>query len=383
MIRNKRAQAWYIDFIIAIVIFFVALTTYFIYLPNISNQELTDLNEVYLDARIAVNSLMTSGLPTNWENSSIIKIGLVDDGYELNENKVARFRNIDYNRAKNLLGIRSEFAVFFLNNMGSLMNINEIYFVGNQQVDYTTNKNNLSMAYYYNGKRTFDLYSTFNSNIFDIDVDAHNMSVADGLDSINNYDLVIMEAPDLNTGVYPSQIDKVEEYVGSGGILFIANEIASDGTYLLGIRHDDESINNQNATVTTLDPYLDVAHGNRLNCTNDYNVIESSGVGDYNTTNYQTIAEFDDSGNDAVARWNYGNGTIYYFCDFETYFNGASTITNFTDKVNDATESFISYNLFNASISIEDIEANNLVKISRIVNYKGRPTIMEVYIWDV
>ena len=132
MRKNKRAQAWYVDFIVAIVIFFIALTTYFIYLPNINNQELTDLNEVYLDARITVNSLMTAGLPTNWENSSIIKIGLVDDGYELNENKVARFRNIDYNRAKNLLGIRSEFAVFFLNNAGSLMNINEIYFVGNQ-----------------------------------------------------------------------------------------------------------------------------------------------------------------------------------------------------------------------------------------------------------
>jgi hypothetical protein len=382
MRRNKRAQAWYMDFMIAIVIFSIAMITYFVYLPNISNQELTDLNDVYLDARIAVNSLMTPGLPVDWDNSSIIKIGLVDEGYDLNKNKVGRFKNIAYNRAKNLLGIRSEFAVFFINNKGRLMNIEGSYYIGHDGIDYSTNKDNITLAYYYKEKLTDDLYTAFDGNIFDIDVDVYNMSVADGLNSIDNYDLVIMEAPDLNTGVYPSQIDKVEEYVGTGGTLFIANEMASTGTYLLGIRHDDESINNQNATVNALNQYLNLSTGNILNCSEDYNVIEFSGTGNYNTTNYQTIAEFDESENDAIARWNYGNGTVYYFCDFESYVNNGSDFSEFIDKIDEATETYTQYNFFNGSISIDNIEANNLVRISRIINFKGRPIIMEVYIWD-
>ena len=370
------------DFMIAIVIFSIAMITYFVYLPNISNQELTDLNDVYLDARIAVNSLMTPGLPVDWDNSSIIKIGLVDEGYDLNKNKVGRFKNIAYNRAKNLLGIRSEFAVFFINNKGRLMNIEGSYYIGHDGIDYSTNKDNITLAYYYKEKLTDDLYTAFDGNIFDIDVDVYNMSVADGLNSIDNYDLVIMEAPDLNTGVYPSQIDKVEEYVGTGGTLFIANEMASTGTYLLGIRHDDESINNQNATVNALNQYLNLSTGNILNCSEDYNVIEFSGTGNYNTTNYQTIAEFDESENDAIARWNYGNGTVYYFCDFESYVNNGSDFSEFIDKIDEATETYTQYNFFNGSISIDNIEANNLVRISRIINFKGRPIIMEVYIWD-
>lgn len=380
--RNKKAQAWYLDFIIAVIIFSIAILIYFVYLPNLYNQELNDLDNIYLDGQFIVSSLMTSGLPENWTTSDVIKIGIVDNSSELNEDLVSEFSSLvisDYDRARNLLGIRSDFVVFFLNNKGNMINIDGVYKIGKSTVQYDTNSDELKIGYYYNLNLVDSLNNYLYSNNLDIDMDSTNSSGL-SLSSLDDYDLVILDSAELSISS-PDQRSEIETYVFNGGTVFMSYKVLGGYSNLFGVLHSIESSGNDTARITGFDPYLNFNLGDSITC-NDSHTVENTYVGSPNASNFQVIAQYYNSNEAAIARWDYGTGTVYYFCEFQSLLNEASSYNDFTEVVSDSVEYFIEDNNINSSISLDLVSYNNLIKMRRIVNYNEKPIAAEVYLWE-
>ncbi len=135
---TKKAQTWYMDFIIGIFIFSLCLVLYYKFIPNIQSQELDTLNGVYMDARIVSESLVSSGYPPGWNQSDVQRIGITDGDKIINYTSLYRFQNMtleDYNRTRGRFNIKSDFAVFFTDRDGQPANLSGIWFVGYPNAD--------------------------------------------------------------------------------------------------------------------------------------------------------------------------------------------------------------------------------------------------------
>jgi hypothetical protein len=133
---TRRAQAWYMDFIFAMIIFTGCIILFYSFFPNVTTQELTDLDDVYLDGRVLSSALLSSGYPTNWTNTTVQRIGIIDDR-RLNITKYALFASMtsnDYYRVKDLFNLRADFVVFFQNETGGVTNMSGIHHIGHPDV---------------------------------------------------------------------------------------------------------------------------------------------------------------------------------------------------------------------------------------------------------
>jgi hypothetical protein len=133
---THKAQAWYMDFIFAMVIFTACILLFYSFFPNVTRQELSDLDEVYLDGRLLSASLLTEGYPTNWTNTTVQRIGVVDSR-RLNTTKYALFASMaasDYYRVKDRFNLRADFVVFFINDTDGIENVSGIHHIGHPDV---------------------------------------------------------------------------------------------------------------------------------------------------------------------------------------------------------------------------------------------------------
>jgi len=75
---TNKAQMWFSDFIIGLVIFTIALTIFFGYFFNIFNLQENDLNKVLDDVKIISNFIVGTGSPEDWTSNNVQIIGLSD-----------------------------------------------------------------------------------------------------------------------------------------------------------------------------------------------------------------------------------------------------------------------------------------------------------------
>jgi len=96
---STKAQVWYIDFAIGLLLFVFTLAIYFSYTHNFQNQEEGGLDRRLKDVKSISSSLALSGYPNNWSNTSVIRIGIADD-HKVNETKVRFFKEFNYSITK-------------------------------------------------------------------------------------------------------------------------------------------------------------------------------------------------------------------------------------------------------------------------------------------
>ena len=109
---NSRAQAWYMDFAIALLLFTFTLAVYFSYTTNFQKQEKGELNTLLTDAKALSSSLALPGYPNNWDNITVLRIGIADE-QKLNGTKVKQFKQYDYKASKRRFATPYDFIVFF------------------------------------------------------------------------------------------------------------------------------------------------------------------------------------------------------------------------------------------------------------------------------
>ncbi len=126
-----KAQIWSTDFIASVIVFFLIFTTLMIswnYL-NQKNAERMTMEEMETAALLVSDTLLRiPGFPENWNESTVQSLGLAMKENVLNESKVKMFFSLDYEKIKELLGLKeSEFYLKITELNGSIIMLNGTY----------------------------------------------------------------------------------------------------------------------------------------------------------------------------------------------------------------------------------------------------------------
>jgi hypothetical protein len=128
------------EFIVGFLIFISALFTFYKYSINLSDIQEVIQKELIIDAKTIANYLMSEGMPSDWNSSNVILIGLTDGMHRLDDSKAGNFSEMNYSTAKNLFSVINDYYVFFEDKNGTAVSVNGILGVGKPGVS----KNNLN-----------------------------------------------------------------------------------------------------------------------------------------------------------------------------------------------------------------------------------------------
>ncbi|MBI2659989.1 hypothetical protein HYX07_02410, partial [Candidatus Woesearchaeota archaeon] len=183
------------DFAIALLLFTFTLAVYFSYTSNFQKQEKGELEILLKDAKALSSSLALPGYPVNWDNTTVLRIGIADD-QKINSTKVKQFKQYDYVRSKVRFATPYDFIVFFVNEKGEVLNINGVCAIGYPLVNVSYN---VEAAYYYQDPSDSFLKDfmneTLNADIYFDDQSNDIYGLHGFISNLSKYQIVVMEHP--------------------------------------------------------------------------------------------------------------------------------------------------------------------------------------------
>ena len=143
-IKNKKAQAWSLDVVIAIVIFMSGVIILYFYAINYFNQGAQQLDDLLYQGNTAAELLLGED-----------ELGIVLDG-KINQDKLENFYNSDYELKKMQLGVKDDFY-FIIPNFE--INGNPVEYAGKMSPADVKNSIKISRFSVYKNKPVkFELY---------------------------------------------------------------------------------------------------------------------------------------------------------------------------------------------------------------------------------
>ena len=115
MVKKKRAQIWYFDLIMGLVVFSAFLIIFFKTDVNTSQEETRAMEDMITEAKIATSEILNSGVPKKWDITNVSKIGILDNN-EINKTKLQYLSALNYNTTKSMMGLRSDYYFYFAKN---------------------------------------------------------------------------------------------------------------------------------------------------------------------------------------------------------------------------------------------------------------------------
>lgn len=117
-----------------VTVFLFLMIVYFIFTSNLSVSTATNFNELYNDASVLSETLISAGIPENWNESNVKEAGITNGDYRLNVPKLKNLSVINYSSSKSLLKTRFDYIVFFENKNGDTLNISGTQYIGKSGV---------------------------------------------------------------------------------------------------------------------------------------------------------------------------------------------------------------------------------------------------------
>lgn len=379
--KKSKSQFFYGDFVIAMLIFTAILIIYFNYRPNIPNQFNDVLNELIFDSKTVSLSLTHGGYPFNWNGSNVNRIGITNNDNRINSEKFNAFLNINYNKTKKLLGTNNNFMIFFENETGELINIEGYCGYGTCNVETSYDE---KAAYYYRKDDDTFLKSfmeeTFNADIYH-DEGGQSTEFFELVKNLDNYSFIVLEHAFVPNDKLDSVKMDLENYVNDGRLMMISGELATQQSYeIFDVefwKKTGQATKNQNATVIAEDEFLTFNIGENITFAQAYYIINKS----IEAENFNEIARFFyhksfNKDNNAIARWSYGQGEIFFFSDFDaSHFSG-----KFQEILEIAVRKWIDPTC--TPINKSSINLENLVKIDRLLIYNNEIVRMVLYLCE-
>ncbi|MBR9677203.1 hypothetical protein GOV04_03610 [Candidatus Woesearchaeota archaeon] len=381
MFKRKKSQVWYIDFVIALVIFSIMFITYFIFLESVAQEKDILMLELLNDGKVISNQLMSAGHPTNWTNDSVLVPGLTNGNMRINETKLFRFFNMSYNQTREALRTQYHYYIILKNRNGTVMSINGMCGLGNPLI-INESGNEIKLSYVYHDQSGTELLDNMQDLALSLNVTLDIFEWKNGDDSFKNflannmsaYDHVVFEHPKKAFSEKTAFEGNISEF---NGTVFLSGELGSDGT-ILNVDHTGASCNAidvKNVTVIKRDPLLDLSIGDILDPQNNCNYIEGAS---------EVIAEYKRfklgsplPSKPAIVKWPYGNADVYYFTHFEAEYLGDENL--YQQLVQDGIEQYV--NDCTVRLKVDTSPTNNLVRINRFLIYKSQIINMGLYIW--
>ena len=366
-IKSIKAQAWYVDFIVGLLIFLFTVAVYLTYTSNLQQQDNGNLDILLKDAKGISSTLSLKGYPEGWDNSTVTIIGIADD-QEVNGTKMKYFSRLNYTATKKSFATPYDYFVYFENSGGDVINVNGVCGVGNSAVN-TSYK--IKSAYYYSTPSGSFLKDFMLQNF---DADVYYNDIAGLSNKLSSYGFVVMEHSLLSASEFSTYKARIENYSSSGGLLMISGELAAPATNnMIGVdfkTKSGQSSSQRTAIINNTDTYISFTPG-QSTVFNQYYYVENTSASEF-----YVIGTFNQTDDKAIAKWKYGNGTNYFFSDFDvSYFSG-----DFVGIVEDAAKGLIGGTC--NPINLSGISAKNFVKTERYLNYNSRAIRMVVYLWQ-
>ncbi|MEM4267489.1 MAG: hypothetical protein QXK37_01525 [Candidatus Woesearchaeota archaeon] len=369
MLKKRHGQVWYQDFIIAIVIFSISMAFIFSFIPNIREQKLKKIEEVYNDARSISGGLMTEGYPPDWTNTTVRRIGLFKSDYVLDKSKADRFANLtnsSYYKSKFLFGSRSDFAVFFKSPDGRLRKIGSQYYIGHWSVEVKTNADEKFFGYYAMPASLLHTKMPILEARTGINVVSYT-SPDELVTNINSLDAALIENPRFS----PAQVSIIEDYVRTGHFIFLSGNVSQTDGQFLNVTYIAGDLGTFNSTVVSSDNYLDFNPNDIISYNHNSTVLGNR------TQYFETIAKSGETS--TIAKWVYGKGQVYYFSSFDAVYSGE--YGEYQDYIEEAVEQHFNDVVINASLDFSKVNSSSLVSLQRVMLYNRQPIIMVVYAW--
>lgn len=372
-LRNRKAQAWYMDLVAGIFIFVIGLVTYYYANTNISNENQELFNDISREADAVSSQLLTSGYPPQWDNATVQKIG-VAEGNRLDEQKWLRFSQMPYEESRKTLGTGFEFFVFVEGEEENITNILGVCGIGHPLVNATID---LKAAYYYADDTDSYLKefmnASFSAAIYKKGVSGQDFPALIG--ALSNYSLVVMEHPGLQSQDLDEYRDELEDFVEEGHFLLLSgNIIIPQGRDMLGVefaKKSGQAISDRNATTITEDPLLSLTVGESFLFAQAYYIINESIA----SANMTYVVSFNADGTTALASWRFGSGQVLFFSDFDV----GQFSSDFVAKVGAAAAKMANARCL--PIGIGHLTYRNLVRKEHPIFHDGKFKKIVVYLW--
>ena len=364
------------DFAIALLLFTFTLVVYFSYTNNVQSQDKGELDLMLKDAKAISNSLALEGYPDDWDNATVVRIGIADE-QQLNSTKLKGLKLLNYTFAKRKFATVYDYFVYFVNENGEVLNVKGVCGAGYPLINLTYN---IKSAYYYSDPAdSFLKYftnNTFKSDIYFGDNPSDNNDIDSLVTNLSKYDFLMMEHALMSGGNFNANKAKFENFSSRGGLLMVSGELASPATNsMVGVdfkKKSGQSSSQRRGVVNNTDPYLSLSIGQSMIFDQYYYVENKSGA-----ANFVRLATFNLSQDNAISKWKYGNGTVYFFSDFDvSAFSG-----NFVDVVEEAVSGIVEGTCSPVNTT-KSISPKNLAKTERYLIYNSKPVKMIVYVWQ-
>ncbi|MFH1506029.1 MAG: hypothetical protein ABIE94_03480 [archaeon] len=139
--KMKKAQVWLPDFLLAFILFALALTLSMKFVVNMFPNQ--DYARIMDDAERISEVFMSEGVPVDWTNDTVIKPGLLTNG-RFDFRKADNLSVMRYTDAKALFNTRYDFFIFTHNHSYPGPNINYSY--GYPSVSVSADKTSVDLS---------------------------------------------------------------------------------------------------------------------------------------------------------------------------------------------------------------------------------------------
>jgi hypothetical protein len=136
---NKRAQVWYTDFIIGVLIFSIVIFAYFYYVEHTEYSDDTLEGALLAEAKTITGYLMGTGYPQNWTAANVSTVGLTNNDYRIDQGKLDDFNSWNYEERRAYLHTTKDYYFFLEYLNGS--RFNELCYDPTDCVEWNTSYN--------------------------------------------------------------------------------------------------------------------------------------------------------------------------------------------------------------------------------------------------
>ncbi len=297
------------DFTISVAIFIATLILVLPLWGYVESQVMNSEQRRDMESSLLIVSdilTKTSGLPEDWNSSSVVSIGLSEKEGILNTTKFLNLMDTDYYEAKDLLGI-NEYELYITlkdingyNLTSGVCNSPVAYFsADDEKVKELISNSGLVWDYYYGG----DSPDQGDSRFFYASTKADAFNAM--LSNRSIYKVIVVEEAGLSEDEI--NIEELKSFLDLGGILILEGNatLIKDGFGMHAEKGSGREGTVKESGFVLAETGKDVDF-NRA----DWAFYQASG-----DTTLQTLVEDRNDGKAVIGYWDYGFGRIYYVSD--------------------------------------------------------------------
>jgi hypothetical protein len=124
---------WYFDFIMALSAFTLMLFFVFKFTSIGFTGTQQTKSTVLEDAQRLSESFLSTGIPLNWTEEDVISLGLLFEDSSIDLVKIMKLQNLtltNYERSKYIIGIKSDYLLYFETINGTSLNLTNQTYIG-------------------------------------------------------------------------------------------------------------------------------------------------------------------------------------------------------------------------------------------------------------